>query len=285
MASKIAVVTGANKGLGFSIVKGLCFKFDGVVYLTARDEKRGLEAVDKLKALGLHPEFHLLDVSNENSVKNFADYIKTKHGRLDVLINNAAILEWNEIYPTYDAAKRNIDINYRSLLTIEKWLYPLLTDGARVVNVSSACGHLSNLKNKKWLEILQKKDLTTKEINDFVEEYLESVRNGTFNKDDFADDGKHAEHRVSKMAMTALTMVQQRKYQDKNISINAVHPGHVKTDMADGGGDLEADKAAQTILYLVLDASPNMKGVFLWHDKKIVDWYDYEGDYFCKDVW
>ncbi|XP_013165379.1 PREDICTED: carbonyl reductase [NADPH] 3 [Papilio xuthus] len=284
MASKIAVVTGANKGLGFSIVKGLCLKFDGVIYLTARDEKRGREAVDKLKALGLHPEFHLLDVSDENSIKDFADYIKTKHGGLDVLVNNAGILESN-VYPTYDAAKRNIDINYRSLLSIEKWLYPLLRDGARVVNVSSACGHLSNLKNKKWLEILQKKDLTTKEINEFVEEYLESIRNGTFNKDDFVDEGKHAEHRVSKMAMTALTMVQQRKYQDKNISINAVHPGHVKTDMANGKGDLEADTAAQTILYLILDASPNLKGVFMWHDKKIVDWYDYEGDYFCKDIW
>ncbi|KPJ04248.1 Carbonyl reductase [NADPH] 1 [Papilio xuthus] len=284
MASKIAVVTGANKGLGFSIVKGLCLKFDGFVYLTARDEKRGQEAVDKLKALGLHPEFHLLDVSDENSIKDFADYIKTKHGGLDVLVNNAGILESN-VYPTYDAAKRNIDINYRSLLSIEKWLYPLLRDGARVVNVSSACGHLSNLKNKKLLEILQKKDLTTKEINEFVEEYLESIRNGTFNKDDFVDEGKHAEHRVSKMAMTALTMVQQRKYQDKNISINAVHPGHVKTDMANGKGDLEADTAAQTILYLILDASPNLKGVFMWHDKKIVDWYDYEGDYFCKDIW
>lgn len=283
MAAKVAIVTGANKGVGFSVVKGLCLKFNGVVYLTARNEKRGLEAVNNLKSMGLNPEFHLLDVSDENSVKDFANFIKTKHGGLDVLVNNAGILEWDEVYPTYEAAKRNIDTNYRSLLTIEKYLYPLLRDGARVVNVSSACGHLSNLKNKKWLDILQKRDLETEEINNFVDDYLESVKNGTFIKDDFADDGKHAEHRVSKLAFTALTMVQQRKYQ--NISINAVYPGHVKTDMANGGGMLEPDDAAETILYLILAASAKLKGTFLWDDKKLVDWYDYEGDYYCKNVW
>ncbi|CAG5057562.1 unnamed protein product [Parnassius apollo] len=285
MATKIAVVTGANRGLGFAVVKGLCLKFKGKVYLTARNEENGLEAVNKLKSIGLCPEFHILDVNSEESVKNFANFIKITHGGLDVLVNNAGILEWDEIYPSYDAAKRNIDINYRSLLTIEKYLYPLLRDGARVVNVSSACGHLSNIKNKKWLKLLQKKDLKTEEINEFVNEYLESVKNKTFNKDDFADQGKHAEHRVSKTALTALTMVQQRKYFDKNISINAVHPGHVKTDMANGGGVLEPDQAADTILYLILDASSNLKGTFMWHNKKLVDWYDTDGDYYCKDLW
>ncbi|XP_038218355.1 carbonyl reductase [NADPH] 1-like [Zerene cesonia] len=280
MAGKIAVVTGANKGLGFAVVKGLCKRFNGTVYLTSRDETRGLQAVKKLNDLGLTPSFHQLDVSSRESVKSFSEFIKTKHGAIDVLVNNAAILEWEQVYPDYEAAKRNIDINYRSLLTIEQFLFPLLRDGARVVNVSSACGHLSNLKNKKWLNILQRQDLTTEQINNFVDEYLESIKNGTFNKDDFADEGKHAEHRVSKIALTALTMVQQRKY--KNISINAVHPGHVKTDMAQGGGELEPDEAAETILYLILDASPNLKGSFLWYNKKLVDWFDIDSDYYYK---
>ncbi|CAH2057003.1 unnamed protein product, partial [Iphiclides podalirius] len=62
MASKVAVVTGANKGIGFSVVKGLCSKFNGVVYLTARNRERGLEAVNNLKSIGLSPEFHILDM-------------------------------------------------------------------------------------------------------------------------------------------------------------------------------------------------------------------------------
>lgn len=285
MAEKIAVVTGSNKGLGFAVVKGLCQKFNGTVYLTARSEKNGLEAVEKLNELGLKPSFHQLDVSDDKSVKTFADFIKTKHGGFDVLVNNAAILEWDEVYPTYEAAKRNIDINYRSLLTIENYLYPLLRDGARVVNISSACGHLSNLKKQSWIQTLQDPDLTTEQINAFVDEYLESVKNGTFDKNDFADEGKHAEHRVSKIALTALTMVQQRKYADRNISINAVHPGHMKTEMAQGGGEVEPDQSADLILYLILDASPKLRGTFMWHNRKLIDWCNAEADFACKGLW
>ncbi|XP_045512805.1 carbonyl reductase [NADPH] 1-like [Pieris brassicae] len=280
MSEKVAIVTGANKGIGLAVVKGLCNRFRGTVYLTSRDEERGLKAVETLQELGLTPTFHKLDVSDEYSVKEFSDFIKNKHGGFDVLINNAAILEWEQVYPSYEAAKRNIDVNYRSLLLIEQFLYPLLRDGARVVNISSACGHLSNLKNKKWLDVFTRQDFTTEDINRFVDEYLISVRNGTFNRDDFADGGKHAEHRVSKIAVTALTMVQQRKY--PNISINAVHPGHVKTDMALGVGDIEPDDAAKTILYLIFDASPNLKGTFMWYNRKLVDWFDIEGDYYYQ---
>lgn len=285
MEVKVAVVTGANKGLGFSIVKGLCQKFKGIVYLTARDKNRGLQAVENLNQLGLKAIFHELDVTNSDSVQNFADFIKSEHNGLDVLVNNAAILEWDANYPSYDAAKRNIDTNYKSLLTIEKCLYPLLRDGARVVNISSACGHLSNIKNKKWINDLIDPDLTTEKINEFVDEYLKSVQNGTFNKNDFADDGKHAEHRVSKIALTALTRVQQKKYMDRNISINAVHPGHIKTDMANGGGEIEADEAASVVLYLILDASPKLKGTFMWYNKKLVDWYDTDTDMACSGIW
>ncbi|PZC72817.1 hypothetical protein B5X24_HaOG210534 [Helicoverpa armigera] len=285
MAEKVAVVTGASRGFGFAIVKGLCKRFDGIVYLTARDEKSGQAAVKKMNELGLKPLFHQLDVSDRASVQKFADYIKTKHGGFDVLVNNAAILEWDQVYPTYEAAKRNIDINYKSLLTIEEYLFPLLRDGARVVNISSACGHLSNLKKQKWIRMLQDPDLTIEQINSFVDEYLESVKNGTFNKNDFADDGKHAEHRVSKIALTALTRVLQNKYADRNISINAVHPGHMKTDMAQGGGEVEPEESADLVLYLILDASPKLKGTFMWNDKTLIDWCDAEADFACKGLW
>lgn len=283
MANKVAVVTGASKGLGFAVVKGLCEKIKGTVYLTARDECRSLEAVKKLNELGLKPIYHQLDVTDDESVKRFAKHIEAKHGGFDYLVNNAAILEWDEVYPSYEAAKRNVETNFKSLLKIEDYLYPLLRDGARVVNISGATGHISNLRNKKWIETLLSPDLTREQIIKFVDDYLDSVKNGTFNKDNFADDGKHAEHRVSKIALTALTFLQQRKY--RNISINALHPGFLKTDMAVGLGKDDPDEAAKTVLYLLLDASPNLKGVFMWPDRKLVDWTDYEGDYFMKGIW
>lgn len=84
-------VTGGNKGIGYAIVKGLCEKYKGKVYLTSRDEGRGKAAVASLKALGLNPSFYQLDIDDQSSVDKFRDYIKENYSSIDVLINNAAI--------------------------------------------------------------------------------------------------------------------------------------------------------------------------------------------------
>lgn len=89
---KIIIVTGANTGLGFALVRRFCQQYgDGaIVYLTARNEIRGLNAIKELKEEGLHPVFHLLDVSNEQSVEAFAAYVRQTHGGVDIVISNAA---------------------------------------------------------------------------------------------------------------------------------------------------------------------------------------------------
>ena len=85
-------MTGANKGIGFAIVKGLCKRFKGKVYLTARNVQRGEEAVKKLKDLGYEPSFYQLDIDDQDSVDAFGNYIKITHGGVDLLINNAGIV-------------------------------------------------------------------------------------------------------------------------------------------------------------------------------------------------
>ena len=87
----VAVVTGSNKGIGFGIVRALCKQFSGDVYLTSRDEGRGQAAVAELNKEGLQPKFHVLDIGNEETVTKFRDFIKEKHGGIDVLVNNAGI--------------------------------------------------------------------------------------------------------------------------------------------------------------------------------------------------
>lgn len=89
--SKVALVTGANKGIGFAIVRAMCKEYAGDVYLTARDVGRGTAAVDSLKKEGLTPLFHQLDINDPNSVRTARDFFKEKYGGLDVLINNAGI--------------------------------------------------------------------------------------------------------------------------------------------------------------------------------------------------
>ncbi|CAK1603681.1 unnamed protein product [Parnassius mnemosyne] len=284
MSKKVAVVTGSNKGIGISIVKGLCKRFDGVVYLTSRDEARGKAAVADLNKQGLHPEYHQLDVSDRESISKFRDHIQEKCGGIDILINNAGFANANNIDFSYDFEenKKKIDINFKSILTIQELIFPLLRDNGRILNISSDCGHLSNIRNKYWADRLSSKDLTLKDILEFVDWFLEGCKNKSFKKEDIADGGTIAAYRVSKVALSAITILQQKELLKRNISVNSMHPGFVRTDMTQGKGFLSVDQAAETPLYIVLDAPDSLKGAYIWYDGKAVDWYDCNGEYYFK---
>ncbi|XP_045535246.1 carbonyl reductase [NADPH] 3-like [Papilio machaon] len=282
MLKKVAVVTGSNRGIGLSIVKGLCRRFDGAVYLTSRNEVEGKSAVDNLNKLGLHPEYHQLDVTDRASVLKFKEHIQKKYGGIDILINNAGVLPSREYSYESEENFKTIDVNFKSILIIQELLFPVIRNNGRILNISSAFGHLSNIKNKYWIEKLSDKDLSTRVIENFVDWFLEGCRNKTFKKEDLADDATFASCRISKVALSATTIVQQKELEKRNISVNSMHPGLVRTDMTQGVGFYSADEAAETPLYLVLDAPATMKGSFIWHDGKVLDWYDYKADYYFK---
>jgi carbonyl reductase 1 len=283
MSEKVAIVTGSNKGIGFAIVKSLCERFKGVVYLTSRNEELGKNAVAELKKIGLHASYHQLDVADRSSVERFGNHIKKNHKGIDILINNAAISPVT-LKIGYKVGKEIIDINYRGVLTVEEFLHPLLNDNARVLNISSDCGHLSNVRNKDWIEKLSKKNLSRADLDAFVNWYLESLKNGTYKRSDFADAGTVVAYRVSKVALSALSMIQQREFdvQGTGISVNSMHPGLVSTDMTNKIGFYSPDDAARTPVYLVLDAPQSLKGEYIWFDGKVLDWYDYKADFYFK---
>ena len=89
--ARVALVTGANKGIGFAIVRDLCRQFTGDVVLTARDTARGQAAVQQLQAEGLSPRFHQLDIDDLQSIRALRDFLRKEYGGLDVLVNNAGI--------------------------------------------------------------------------------------------------------------------------------------------------------------------------------------------------
>ena len=89
--SRVALVTGANKGIGFAITRDLCRQFSGDVVLTARDAARGRAAVQQLQAEGLSPRFHQLDIDDLQSIRALRDFLRKEYGGLDVLVNNAGI--------------------------------------------------------------------------------------------------------------------------------------------------------------------------------------------------
>ena len=89
--SRVALVTGANKGIGFAIARDLCRQFSGDVVLTARDVERGRAAVQQLQGEGLSPRFHQLDIDDLQSIRALRAFLRKEYGGLNVLVNNAGI--------------------------------------------------------------------------------------------------------------------------------------------------------------------------------------------------
>uniref|UniRef100_A0A1B6CF00 carbonyl reductase (NADPH) n=1 Tax=Clastoptera arizonana TaxID=38151 RepID=A0A1B6CF00_9HEMI len=272
--SKIAVVTGGNKGIGYAIAKGLCKQFSGVVYLTARDISRGTAAVKSLNKLSLKPEFHQLDINDENSIKKFAHFIQEKHGGIDILVNNAAIsYKKNATEPFGEQAEVTLRTNYFALLDVCHGLFPLLRPHARVVNMTSSGGCLSRIPENKVRERFLRSDITEEDLSNLMKEFIEVSKKGENAKCGWGESA----YVVSKVGVTALTFIQQRKFNldpKADIIVNCVHPGHVDTDMSSHQGPLTPEQGAEAPLYLALLPADvkSPRGELVWKDKKVVNW-------------
>ena len=130
---KIALVTGANRGIGFETCRQLS-QLNLTVLLTARDTTKGEVATKQLTDKGLDVIYYQLDVSNKNNIKSIFDKIEQQFGRLDILINNAAIL-----YDT-DQSTINADLEQVSKALDNKSIWPL-------ANVPS----IHSIDGKEWI--------------------------------------------------------------------------------------------------------------------------------------
>lgn len=138
----VAVVTGGNKGIGFEIVRRLAVEGLTVI-LTARDERRGLEATHDLHAQGCeNVAFRVLDISSEESVEDFAEWLADTYGGLDILVNNAAVFYTDH---SYQNAVQTVRTNYQGTMDVIEKLLPLFRPsraGARIITISSWAGRL-----------------------------------------------------------------------------------------------------------------------------------------------
>lgn len=232
--SKIAVVTGGNKGVGYGACRllaeaGVC------VVLTARDEARGKKAAGTLQKEGLDVRFYPLDVTDMESADQLAAYLADEFGRLDILINNAAILNDRSLTAlTVDLGtlQKTINTNTFGPLRVCQALVPLLkkSPSGRVVNVSSWFGSMADMHG-----------------------------------------GGYAAYRISKAALNAFTQILAEDLQGTNITVNAACPGWVRTDMGGGSAPKSWEDGADTPVWLALhpDGGPN-KGFF--QDRKPHAW-------------
>ncbi|NWZ26995.1 CBR1 reductase, partial [Asarcornis scutulata] len=250
----VAVVTGSNKGIGFEIVRALCKRFPGDVYLTARDPGRGQEAVAKLQEEGLHPLFHQLDIDDPQSIRALRDFLKQKYGGLNVLVNNAAIaFKVNDQTPFAVQAEVTLKTNFFGTRNICTELLPIMKPYGKVVNVSSmasssALGRCSQELQKKF----RSDTITEEELVELMTKFVEDTKKNVHEKEGWPNTA----YGVSKIGVTVLSRIQARMFNEKrkgdHILLNACCPGWVRTDMAGPKAPKSPEEGAETPVYLAL---------------------------------
>ncbi|XP_033743359.1 carbonyl reductase [NADPH] 1-like [Pecten maximus] len=270
----VAVVTGSNKGIGLQIVKGLCQRFNGDVYLTARNAELGKRAVQSLKAEGLDPKFHQLDITDITSINRLRDHLQEHYGGLDILVNNAGIaFKKDTDSPFSEQARITCGVNFFSQVDVCDALFPLLRPHARVVNMSSMAAQWSIVKCSSDIQARFKDaTITTLQLKALVQEFIDAAQTGDHVSQGWADMA----YGVSKIAMTILTFIQHRVLsQDSRpgIVINSCCPGYVQTDLTSNQGKKTPEQGADTPLYLSLlpPATTTPNGEFV-SDREIQKW-------------
>ncbi|XP_056147566.1 carbonyl reductase [NADPH] 1 [Lampris incognitus] len=254
MSTKVAIVTGSNKGIGLAIVRALCKQFQGDVFVTARDSGRGQAAVESLVSEGLNPMFQQLDINDLNSITAAANFFKQKYGGVDVLINNAGIaFKVADTAPFAVQAEVTLKTNFFATRDMLTHFLPIIKPGGRVVNVSSSVGSRAlNLCSPALQERFRSKDLTEEELLGLMQRFVQETK-----------DGKHKEggwpetaYGVSKTGLTVLSMILARRLSKERpndqILLNACCPGWVRTDMAGPKATKSPDEGAVTPVYLAL---------------------------------
>ncbi|XP_056659907.1 carbonyl reductase [NADPH] 1-like [Monodelphis domestica] len=252
-SSRVAVVTGSNKGIGFAIVRNLCQKSSGDVILTSRDTTRGQAATKKLQEEGLNPIFHQLDIDDPQSIRTLRDFLKECYGGVDVLVNNAGIaFKVADTTPFPIQAEVTMKTNFFGTKAVSAELLPLVKPRGRVVNVSSMVS-LRSLKScsPELQQKFRSDTITEEELVRLMEKFVEDTKKGVHQKEGWPNSA----YGVTKIGVTVLSIharqLNEQRKGDK-ILLNACCPGWVRTDMAGPKATKSPEEGAETPVYLAL---------------------------------
>jgi NAD(P)-dependent dehydrogenase (short-subunit alcohol dehydrogenase family) len=242
-SAKVALITGANKGLGFEMARQLG-QAGVTVVLAARDPEKGEAAARKLRDDGLDARFLKLDVTNKEDHAAAAAFFEKEFGRLDILINNAGISAdglggGKASTTTSDSLHRTFDTNFFAPVVLTQALLPLLrkSTAARIVNMSSILGSQTLHADPK------------SPIYDF----------------------KSLSYDASKAALNSFTIHLAHELKDTKIKVNSAHPGWVKTDMGTDAAPMEIPEGGKTGVALALLGDDGPTGGF-FHLGKPLPW-------------
>ncbi|KAF3641352.1 (+)-neomenthol dehydrogenase [Capsicum annuum] len=269
---RYAVVSGGNKGIGYETCRQLASK-GVVVVLTSRDEKKGIQAIERLKEesnfTDEHILFHQLDIMDPASISSLVNFIKTKFGRLDILEEGGRTKSYPGIVTNYELTKQCLETNYYGAKRMTEAFIPLLqlSNSPRIVNVASILGKLKLLCNKWAIEVLSDANtLTEEKVDQVVDEFLK----------DFTEKSTESKgwpsyltaYKVSKASLIAYTRVLATKY--PNFRINSVCPGYCKTDVNVNTGYLTAGEGAESLVKLALLPNDGPSGLFFYRKEDSV---------------
>ena len=235
MDQRIALVTGANRGIGLEIARQLARQPGIRVVLTARDEAKAGAAAAKLKREGLEVETAALDVTRDASIAALAAVLEKRHGRCDILVNNAGVMldpRGSRVLDSKAQTYRDtLETNLLGPLRLVQALAPLMKKHryGRIVNLSSGQGQLSEM-----------------------------------------GVGTPA-YRVSKTALNALTRTLAADLQGSGILVNAMCPGWVKTDMGGPSAPRTVEQGADTAVWLATLPGDGPSGGF-FRDRRPIPW-------------
>lgn len=224
----IALVTGANRGIGFEVVRQLALR-NVKVYLTSRRAQSGEDAANRLKSRGLDVSFIPLDVTDHNSVKEAFRSFKLKEECLDILINNAGVMQDHgsvvDLDP--DLLRRTLETNAFGPLEVIRQFLPVMPRGGKIINLSSGLGSLNDMQS-------------------YAPAYS-----------------------LSKTLVNGLTRQFAAALIGRGIMVNSVCPGWVRTDMGGSAAPRPVQLGAETVVWLALDAPMDVTGKFLRDKKEI----------------
>ena len=240
MTTGIALITGANKGIGLEIARQLGTQ--GItVLIGARDEKRGSEAAEKLQAENIDAHAVQLDVTNQQSIDAAAKHIESEFGKLDILVNNAGIAIDNAPPSQLDMEilRRTYETNFFGVFAVTKAMLPLLhkSQAGRIVNISSGLGSLTQNSDPNY-------------------EYAQI---------------KYLAYNSSKTALNAMTVQFAHELKDTPIKVNSADPGYVATDINNNNGTRTVQQGASTPVRLATLPADGPTGSF-FDDNGVVPW-------------
>jgi NAD(P)-dependent dehydrogenase (short-subunit alcohol dehydrogenase family) len=233
--TKIALVTGANKGIGFETAKQLA-QHNIKVLLCARNETEGKKAEEVLRGLSLDVTYVKLDISNSADIENVKSRIESEYGSLNILVNNAAVFldnEWfgnNTETVTLQTLRDTFDINYFGTVELTQALLPAIkkSEAGRIVNISSVSGSFGvHLNEAHWLYAL-----------------------------------KPYAYSASKTALNQFTVFLAHALRNTKIKVNAANPGWVKTSIGSDQAPLTPEDGAKTGVALALLDDNGPTGTF-----------------------